>query len=654
MKRNNWFNNYQHDKELSRFNKLKKEDFYKQSVLDIGCNSGQLSRYLIDIGARKVLGIDFDNGAVAGARHLSKDYKNITYLTDDIDNYMLYTNLDFYDCGIIYSVIGTKELENRYGMLSKVSRKILKTMYITGHHRVFKKDELFESIIKYTDFTSIEYLGEIYDKETDKKSRSIFRCTREIYNKQTFFDKILSLLSGDSKLIAIQGHGGVGKSSLKLKLIDYLNINNYKMLSKDGKHHYVSDNNLVYIMDDVKSPNIKELKRKYKYIIFFDYRVLEYLSGHDIHTLFIHNYDINSRFKNRPQMQHHRSVSIENFVSNIYHINEYNKIEYNINEYNKIECNKNEYNINEYNKIECKKNEKLTVLITTHYTERQRLCLDITLKYLLQHFSGEENYEILICNDSYNKSASHITKAEENMKFLRSKYNFNWYHGKREFKFNNKVYNFKTVGCNILDLITKCNTDYFLFLEHDWMFTKKINVNNLLDLFELNKEINYIRFSWSREPGRWDKKTKYIEELDLTSTNGFTNHPYISRRQFWNDFLIDKLISNEVKFIEDCMQKHMETERNKMGLYIYKKLIYNNSSDDSVCIKHLDGSNNYDEGQPRAKRSTSLAKSMKDEDLIKLSADVQGPNEQFEQMDCDALSADDALRYEAGRAFAHD
>ena len=45
---------------------------------------------------------------------------------------------------------------------------------------------------------------------------------------------------------------------------------------------------------------------------------------------------------------------------------------------------------------------------------------------------------------------------------------------------------------------------------------------------------------------------------------------------------------------------------------------------------------------------------MKDEDLIKLSADVQGPNEQFEQMDCDALSADDALRYEAGRAFAHD
>ena len=69
----------------------------------------------------------------------------------------------------------------------------------------------------------------------------------------------------------------------------------------------------------------------------------------------------------------------------------------------------------------------------------------------------------------------------------KSKYDFNWYHGKREFEFNNKVYSFKTVGCNILDLIIKCNTDYFLFLEHDWMFTKNINVNNLLNILELNK-----------------------------------------------------------------------------------------------------------------------------------------------------------------------
>jgi len=146
--------------------------------------------------------------------------------------------------------------------------------------------------------------------------------------------------------------------------------------------------------------------------------------------------------------------------------------------------------------------KKLTILITTHYTDRQYICLNITLKYLLQNFCKGEKYEILICNDSYNKSKDHIKKSEENLISLKSKYVFDWYHGKRDFKFNNIVYNFKTVGCNIVDLITKCNTDYFLFLEHDWMFTKKINVNNLLNLLELNKEINYIRFSYKSFPGK--------------------------------------------------------------------------------------------------------------------------------------------------------
>ena len=259
-------------------------------------------------------------------------------------------------------------------------------------------------------------------------------------------------------------------------------------------------------------------------------------------------------------------------------------------------------------KIENIKNpKKLTILITTHYTDRQYICLDKTLKYLLQNFGEGEKYNILICNDYYNKSKEHIAKSEENMKNLKSKYDFNWYHGKREFEFNNKVYSFKTVGCNILDLIIKCNTDYFLFLEHDWMFTKNINVNNLLNILELNKEINYIRFSLRNYPGPWDTKTKYIEELDLTSTNGFNNHPYISRRQFWNDFLIEKLIRHGVLFIEDCLHKYMKNEREQMGLYIYKKQIYKNSSNDSICVKHLDGSKHYNN-----------YKGMKDEDLKKI------------------------------------
>ena len=78
-------------------------------------------------------------------------------MTDDIDNYMLYTNLQEFDTDS-FSVIGTKELQNRYGILSKLSSKILKTMYIEGHHNVFRKNELFNAILNHTTFTSIEYL----------------------------------------------------------------------------------------------------------------------------------------------------------------------------------------------------------------------------------------------------------------------------------------------------------------------------------------------------------------------------------------------------------------------------------------------------------------------------------------------------------------
>lgn len=75
-KRDNWFIDYHDNKEVSRFNKFKKEDFCGKKVLDIGCNAGQLSRYLIDkMEASEVLGVEYDKTAVKKAIELSKDYK---------------------------------------------------------------------------------------------------------------------------------------------------------------------------------------------------------------------------------------------------------------------------------------------------------------------------------------------------------------------------------------------------------------------------------------------------------------------------------------------------------------------------------------------------------------------------------------------------
>jgi len=53
----------------------------------------------------------------------------------------------------------------------------------------------------------------------------------------------------------------------------------------------------------------------------------------------------------------------------------------------------------------------------------------------------------------------------------------------------------------------------------------------------------------------------------------------------------------------------MKNEREQMGLFIYKKHINNNSSDNYVCIRHLDGSKHYN-GRDDV--------GMKDEELKKL------------------------------------
>lgn len=62
-----------------------------------------------------------------------------------------------------------------------------------------------------------------------------------------------------------------------------------------------------------------------KYIVYFDYRVLDYLKNDNIHSLFILNYDIKERFNNRPALEltYNKSYSIDNFIKNIYHIIQY-------------------------------------------------------------------------------------------------------------------------------------------------------------------------------------------------------------------------------------------------------------------------------------------------------------------------------------------
>ena len=111
MKKNNWFINYQSmngyngQRDLEFRKKFfDDEDLKDKTVLDVGCNMGQMCQYALSLGAKHVLGIDYDKNAIEKANYLNKNEK-IQFISDDIDNYFMYTQLEKKDTILLLSVI---------------------------------------------------------------------------------------------------------------------------------------------------------------------------------------------------------------------------------------------------------------------------------------------------------------------------------------------------------------------------------------------------------------------------------------------------------------------------------------------------------------------------------------------------------------------
>jgi SAM-dependent methyltransferase len=344
MKKNDWFINYQSMNGLKgqrnlefRKNFFDSEDFKDKTILDIGCNMGQMCQYAISLGAKHVLGIDYDKSVIQKANLLNKSDK-IQFVSDDIDNYFMYTQLEKKDTILLLSVIGTLELENRYGILAKLASKTKIVLYLEGHISS-KYEDLVDMIIKYTDFTNIEFKGIQYDNKSflrKKQGRPFFRCSRNVLSRLDACNKINNLLK-NKHIISVVGNGGVGKSHFKYQLIQYLYENSHfkfdsKFMTHTDNNSIVKNNyniitdktNKLCILDDVVKTN-QDLEN-YDYVIYFDYRALEYLNKTD--TIFYIKYEINNRFKNRPskyQLDHSPTIKKELLknIKNIYHIEKY-------------------------------------------------------------------------------------------------------------------------------------------------------------------------------------------------------------------------------------------------------------------------------------------------------------------------------------------
>jgi hypothetical protein len=232
---------------------------------------------------------------------------------------------------------------------------------------------------------------------------------------------------------------------------------------------------------------------------------------------------------------------------------------------------------------------KVTVLILTNKTHKSLECLELLLLNLQENIPELNNCNKLICHDvnkndtqEYYEKLNELTKKFDNTEF---------YLGDKSFIYNNKKYQYQAWGANILDLIIKCKTPYFLFCEHDWIFTDKINIKHILQLFDENNFINYIKFNKRYELGPWDIYSKFIENVNLTRVCNFTNWPYFSRKSIWIEVWLQKLIDNgPITTVEHDITLNITSIRDlykNWGLFTYGKI------GDKPLIKHTDGRDIY-------------------------------------------------------------
>jgi hypothetical protein len=93
---------------------------------------------------------------------------------------------------------------------------------------------------------------------------------------------------------------------------------------------------------------------------------------------------------------------------------------------------------------------------------------------------------------------------------------------------------------NYLHAVDTVQTPYMLFLEHDWIYRRKVDLPRLINIFDNKPFVNYVKFNKNANDSRvrWDhfvEPEDRIEELPLTRTSCWSNNPHVVRLSKWRE-----------------------------------------------------------------------------------------------------------------------
>jgi len=308
QKRDNWFTEYHDIPELGitgtrkvndRIAHYDVNDFKDATVIDLGCNMGQMAFQAEKWGAKNVIGVEFDATAVANANEIKEKLQsNVNFVVDDLDSNFFWNSISKKDVVMFLAIIDTHELENRYGILSRACAKTEKVMYFEGHGKQ-PSSKYFQNIIDYTDFSQIIYKGDT------PVNRPFFRCTRDVLTSDEAKELFTSL--GYNK-IAVVGKSLSGKSTMRTETWNQLNDSGYAVID-DLRHIKTVEENKegILIPTSIDKIEIEQLKDFDKFVLF-DYRALEYYNEFDAVFFLTPNEDLIGQIRDRKRPMRSPSV----------------------------------------------------------------------------------------------------------------------------------------------------------------------------------------------------------------------------------------------------------------------------------------------------------------------------------------------------------
>lgn len=186
-------------------------------------------------------------------------------------------------------------------------------------------------------------------------------------------------------------------------------------------------------------------------------------------------------------------------------------------------------------------------------------------------------------------------------------------------------YSFGGLISSVQNILEKVTTPYYIFLEHDWVFLKKDNINfeGLVDSFNKHDFINAVWFSKDDNRMRgFDiavdsegvttpfEKEERVSEIDLVTTCRWSNNPVMFRTSKMIEWF-DKVVKND--FIGVIHQAQQNIEENMIAYY--RKVISENkwndikdewgtflygNIDEGPYVGHTDASKRYQGGSKSA------------------------------------------------------